>query len=66
MTLNEKFEQRIKQVDRAGRNVYGTSYVSFWRFMYFIRRVEIVGIDHERLANIQSLMGEKPELAINN
>jgi len=63
MTLNEKFKQRVREVDLIGRDLYGTSYVSFWRFMHFIQRSEIVYVDHEELADIQQKMYEDPRLA---
>ena len=66
MNTNQKFERRIKQVNSIGYELYGTSYVSFYRFMYFIVRVEIAGIDRETMADIDSEMRQNPELALYN
>jgi hypothetical protein len=52
-------------MDRIGRDLYGTSYVSFWRFMYFLRRSDIV-IDRDRLNDMQVAIGAEPEQALMN
>ena len=65
MTTEQKFERKIKKMDRIGRDLYGTSYVSFWRFMYFLRRSEMV-IDRDRLNDMQVEIGAEPEQALMN
>ena len=65
MTTEQKFERKIKKMDRIGRDLYGMSYVSFWRFMYFLRRSDIV-IDRDRLNDMQVAVGAEPEQALMN
>jgi hypothetical protein len=65
MTTEQKFERKIKKMDRIGRDLYGMSYVSFWRFMYFLRRSDIV-IDRDRLNDMQVAIGAEPEQALMN
>jgi hypothetical protein len=65
MTTEQKFERKIKKMDRIGRDLYGMSYMSFWRFMYFLRRSDIV-IDRDRLNDMQVAIGPEPEQALMN
>ncbi len=65
MTLDQKFERRVKQIDQRGRHLYGTSYITFWRYMHLLRRVNLL-IDRDRFVDMDGEIREHPELALYN